>query len=98
MTIHDVETQLEQSKHPVAKVLHKGDHFKVFIIGFKAGMILKEHQTMWPAKLTVLRGKVIYKEADREVIANTYDEVDIPVATLHNVQALEDSLCLLTQG
>ena len=98
MTIHDIESQLEQSNHPVAKVLHKGDHFKVFLIGFKKGMLLKDHQTMWPAKLTVLKGKVVYKEANREVVADIYHEVDIPVQTMHNVEALEDSLCLLTQG
>lgn len=98
MTIHEVENQLQNSSHPVAKVLHKGNHFKVFVLGFKAGMLLKDHQTLWPAKLTVLKGKVLYREADREVTAETFDEILIPIETIHNVQALEDSLCLLTQG
>lgn len=98
MTIQEVENQLLNSTHPVAKVLHKGNHFKVFVLGFKKGMLLKDHQTIWPAKLTVLKGKVVYREVDREITADTHDEIVIPIETIHNVQALEDSLCLLTQG
>jgi quercetin dioxygenase-like cupin family protein len=98
MTINDILAQLETSNHPVAKALHKGEHFRVLIIGFKKGMILKDHQTHLPAKLTVLKGKVAYHEGSDEIIAKVYDEVDIPIDTIHNVLAIEDSLCLLTQG
>ncbi|MDQ6815055.1 MAG: hypothetical protein M3040_15070 [Bacteroidota bacterium] len=44
MTIKEVIEQLETATHPVAKVLHKGDHCTVLIIGFKKGMKLKEHR------------------------------------------------------
>ena len=50
------------------------------------------------SKLTVLEGAVIYKEENREVKLGQYDEVEIPIEINHSVEAIEDSLCLLTQG
>lgn len=98
MTIEEVFNQLEKSTHPVAKILQKGDHFKVLVIAFKKGMLLKDHQTELPAKLIVLNGRIAYRESNREVFANTCQEVEIPIQTIHNVEALEDSLCILIQG
>lgn len=99
MTIADIKTQLATSTHPVAKALHKNDHFKVLIIGFNKGMVLKEHKAHQPTKLTVLEGSVIYKEAEgRTLTLQQYSEVEIPVNLIHSVEALEHSICLLTQG
>lgn len=98
MTIKDVLEQLETATHPVAKPLHKGDNFKVLIIGFKSGMKLKEHTASMPSKLTVILGKVIYKQQGKETELQQYDEIEIPVNIIHFVVAKEDSLCLLTQG
>lgn len=98
MIIKDIYKQLETSEHPVAKALHSGEHFRVLTIGFNAGMKLKEHQAHLPSKLTVLAGEVIYSEGEKKVKLEQYDEVNIPVNTLHSVEALQDSLCLLTQG
>lgn len=98
MTIKDIFLQLETSIHPVAKVLHKGQHCKVLVIGFKKGMTLKEHLTKTTTKLTVLSGDVIYREGEKQVLLVHYEEVDIPIDQLHSVEALTDSLCLLTQG
>ncbi len=98
MIIKDILLQLETSTHPVAKALHKGEHFKVLCIGFKNGMKLKEHQAHQPSKLTVMSGQVIYREAEKVVKLDTFDEIDIPVNVIHSVEALADSLCLLTQG
>jgi quercetin dioxygenase-like cupin family protein len=97
-TITDIMTALETSSHPVARALHKGDHFKVLMIGFKKGMILTDHKAHSTAKLTVLSGSVLYKESDRELTLNQYKEVDIPLEVTHSVEALADSLCVLTQG
>ena len=98
MKIKEIETQLAGSAHPVAKALHKTDNFKVLAIGFKKGMILKEHEAHAPTKLFVLKGKVIYREGEITKELTLYDETDIPVEIMHSVEALEDSLCLLTQG
>lgn len=98
MTIKEIKKDLESSLHPVAKSLHHSTAFKVLIIGFNKGMILKDHKAHVRAKLTVLEGAVIYKEADRTVKLMQYDEVAIPIDITHSVEAVEDSLCVLTQG
>jgi len=98
MIIQEALNQLEKSTHPVAKILQKVGHFKVLVIAFKKGMILKDHQTSLPAKIFVLNGSIAYRETNREVFAHTYQEVEIPIQTIHNVEALEDSLCMLIQG
>ncbi len=98
MILKQIAIDLETAQHPVAKALCKGEHFKTVAIGFKKGMILKEHQSHLPAKLFVLNGQVIYKENDVCTTLNALDEIEIPIKILHSVEALEDSLCLLTQG
>lgn len=98
MTIRDIKEELNSSISPVAKSLHHGTGFKVLMIGFKKGMILKEHKAHIQSKLTVLEGAVIYKEDYRIVDLKQYDEVEIPVEIFHSVEAMEDSLCILTQG
>lgn len=96
--IKEILTQLETSLHPVAKAIHKGNHFRVLAIAFKEGMVLKEHKAHWPSKLTVLSGSVVYQEIDRTITLSQYDCVDIVPEVTHEVTALEDSLCILSQG
>ena len=85
-------------RSPSRKPIHKGDNFKVLVIGFKSGMKLKDHQAQLPSKLTVISGEVIYKQHEKETELQKFDEVEIPVNTIHSVEAKEDSICLLTQG
>ncbi|MEX2411835.1 MAG: hypothetical protein WD607_10805 [Candidatus Paceibacterota bacterium] len=98
MTIKEIKEELKASNHPIAKSLHHGTGFKVLIMGFHKGMILKEHKAHIPSKLTVLEGAVIYKEENRVLALGQYDEVEIPVEITHSVEAVEDSLCILSQG
>ncbi|MCW3110781.1 MAG: hypothetical protein JWQ09_5287 [Segetibacter sp.] len=98
MTIKQVLEQLETATHPIAKVLHKGENCKVLVLGFKRGMKLKEHVAPLQSKLTVISGKVVYKQGEQETELQKFDEKDIPINITHCVEALEDSLCLLTQG
>ncbi len=98
MIIKEIKEELKTSNHPVAKSLHHGTGFKVLIMGFKKGMIVKEHKAHIPSKLTVLEGAVIYSEENRKVKLMQYDEVEIPIEITHTVEALVDSLCILTQG
>ena len=100
MVIKDVLEQLsnQDTNHPSIKILKKGEGYKVIVLGFKKGMILKEHSTSIPAKLVVVEGKVNYKEADSSVVLDKFDEQDIPVNVNHALEALEDSICFLIQG
>ena len=98
MTIQQVLTDLKGSKHPIARALHAGHGFRVLVIGFKKGMILKEHTAKMPSKLIVINGAVIYNEGGVSYKLDTYAEQNIPVNVIHSVEAIEDSICLLTQG
>ncbi len=98
MTIKDIKQDLKTSTNPVAKSIHHGNGYKVLMMGFNKGMILTEHEAHSPSKLTVLEGSVLYKEEHRIVKLMQYDEVDIPIDITHSVEALEHSLCMLTQG
>jgi len=98
MTIKEIKEELKTAKHPIAKSLHHGTGFKVLIMGFRKGMILMEHKAHMASKLTVLEGAVVYKEENRKIELKQYEEVIIPVEITHSVEALEDSLCILSQG
>lgn len=94
----DILQKLENAVNPVAQVVQNTSCSKVMVIAFKKGMILKEHKTDVPAKLLVIKGNVIYKEENQQNELFLYDEQEIPVAVLHSVEAMEDSLCLLFKG
>ncbi len=98
MIINDVLLQLESAAGPVVKVLHRTGHTKVIVLGFKKGMILKEHQTGVTTKLVICEGNVIFQKADGSVTLNKFDDLDVPVNVPHSVEALEDSICFLIQG
>ena len=98
MIIKEILADLETKDHPVAKALYKKDGFKVLMLAFKKGMILKEHKAHVPTKLVVLEGSVKYISESTEIELGKYDEFDIPVNDLHAVSALENSLCKLLQG
>jgi quercetin dioxygenase-like cupin family protein len=94
----EILQKLENAVNPVAQVVQNTSCSKVMVIAFKKGMILKEHKTDVSAKLLVIKGNVIYKEQNQQEELFLYDEKDIPVAVLHSVEAIEDSLCLLFKG
>lgn len=98
MTIKKIKEALKTSSNPVMQSLHSGIGFKVLVMGFKKGMILKKHESDIRAKLTVLEGAVSYKEEHRVVELAQYDEVDIAPEITHSVEAMADSLCILTKG
>lgn len=98
MIIQEILTQLETSNCPVARVLQKGENFKILAIGFKKEMILKDHKTSYNSKLVVMSGSVKYIQSENTIIANQYDEIEIPVNEIHQVTALTNSVCLLIQS
>lgn len=96
--IKDILSRLETVTHPVAQVMQKGDGYRIIAIGFRKQMILNDHKASMPSVLTVLNGKVNYRINNESTVLSQYDQVEIPVDLIHSVEALEDSLCLLTQG
>ncbi len=97
-TIETVLEDLKGASQPVIRPLHTGEGFRVLVLGFNSGMVLKEHQAKLPSKLTVLSGCVAFRSADDYTPLFVNDEIDIPVGKPHSVIANRKSLCLLTQG
>jgi quercetin dioxygenase-like cupin family protein len=98
MIIQELKSLLESSVNPIARVLYKKENFRVLAIGFKKNMILKDHKTPYESKLLIIEGKVIYKEQLKELTLLQFEEVMIPINEIHNVTALQDSVCLLIQS
>lgn len=98
MIIKEVKSELKDASAPIIKVLQKSEHVKVIVLGFKKGMGLKKHHTHVTTKLVVIEGSLNYTEDGASVIIEPYEDMDIPVNTLHAVEALEDSICFLIQG
>lgn len=96
--MNDLLTRLETSQKAVATILRKGEGFKVLMLAFKKGMIFPEHTTKLPAKITVVQGSVIYKEADVVAPLAQHQSYEIPVNVPHWVEASEDALCIVVQG
>jgi len=98
MILKEILSKIPKADNPIIKIIHKNDSFKVIGIGFKKGAILKEHLTALPAKLMVIQGEVVYREHDKTIVLQQFDEYEIPVNELHSVEANKDSLCILTKG
>jgi hypothetical protein len=98
MMIKEMLEGLENASGPVVKMLQKGPQHKVIVLGFRKGMVLKEHKTPFIAKLLVINRCIRYREAGRDIILDKYADLDIPVNIVHAVEALEDSVCLLMQS
>ena len=98
MTIQAILSELDHASGPVVKVLRRGETSKVIVLGFKKGMILKEHQTGVSTRLVVIDGHVTYRSATGNEGLHKFDELEIPVRVAHSVEAMEDSICFLLQG
>lgn len=97
-TIDGVLQKMRTSVGPVIKVLHRNDHFKVLVLGLNTDVIFPDHLTKIPARLTVLKGSVQYRDADGNIPLFPYDELEIPLNVTHSVRAIRPSICLLTMG
>jgi len=97
-TIESVLLKLKSSDGPVTEMLHQNNGFKVIMLGLNVNVLLPDHVTKIPTKLTVLKGSVVYRDANGNTPLFQYDELNIPVDQVHSVRAIRPSLCLLTIG
>lgn len=98
MIIKNIIAQVETSNRPVAKILKHSGNSKAIAIGLKKGMIWPDHKTSVPTMLIVADGLVTYREGNKAVVLEKYDNFDVPVDITHALEAQEDSLCILLQG
>ena len=93
----------ECKKSPIAKVIHKGNDFKVIGLGLNKGVILKDHNTpslkqnVNPKNvlLLVIKGKIKYTSKHRNIILDTYDKMEIPINEIHAVEGIDDAVFLI---
>lgn len=98
MIIQQLFEKIETSSTPLAQALHKNEHSKALAIVFKKGMRLKEHKAIIPSTLLVIKGEVVYKDISTTLTVHLYENYNIPVNVIHEVEALEDAICILLQG
>lgn len=98
MILKEILSEIKTADKPVVKKLQYGKEQQVLAIGLKENVILKEHKTDIPAKLVVLKGKVVYRIQNMEKELELFDEQPIEVGVLHSVEAREDSLFLVIKG
>ena len=98
MILKNVIAEMRTAGKPVVKRLQEGKDFHVLAIGLEKDVTLKEHTTDIPAKLVVIKGKVIYKTASEEIPLELFEEHTIKVGELHSVTAEEDSVFLVIKG
>jgi quercetin dioxygenase-like cupin family protein len=98
MTIKNLKLELDNSSNPIVKSLHGNHAFRVLIVGFKKGMVMKDHKAKWDSKLTVLEGSVTYVKQGSTIVLEKYNEYKIPVDENHSIIASLDSICILTQS
>lgn len=98
MTLLEIQSRIGTADAPIIKMIHKGEGFKALGLGFAKGVVLREHKSPLPAKLTVLEGSVRYRDPQTDIVLEKFHEHEIPVNAPHSVEGLEASLCLLTQG
>ena len=98
MTIANIKAILPSANKPVARVYLKNDTSKIIFIGFKAGMVLEQHKAPTLSQLLVLEGKVDYIQEGNITHLSQYQNIDIQPNIMHEVHAIEDSICMLSQG
>lgn len=99
-TVDYIREKLKSSEDPIAKAFHIGDGFRVLLFGFRKGMSMKDHdhEDIHRTKLFVIEGHLIYREkSGKEHSLKRYDEFEVPADMIHRIEAVEDSLMLLTQ-
>ena len=79
-----------------AITLRKGEGMNVVLLAMKAGDRLHEHSASGPMTLSVREGWVRFEAAGHEVEAGPRTLISCDAGTPHTVEALEESVCLLT--
>ncbi len=97
-TIESVLSKMKTATGPVTKTLHKSASSRVVVLGLNSDVVFPDHVTKVPAKLIVLKGSVVYRDAAGNTPLFQYDELNVPLNKVHSVRAIRPSLCLLTMG
>ncbi|MCB0402982.1 MAG: hypothetical protein KDD41_12920 [Flavobacteriales bacterium] len=78
------------SDKPATYLVHKSDTVTYLAIGLLKNQLLKEHQTAFPALLTVLKGHIEFRINGEKFRLSELDTYSIPVNQLHEVAGLDE--------
>lgn len=81
-----------------ARTLIKYEDFRVVLIALKAGARVEEHQTDQHVTVHALSGRLRLRLPNETVDLAAGDLLGLDRAVAHDVEALEDSLLLLSMG
>ena len=81
-----------------AITLTKGPGLRLVLMLFGAGAKLAEHRAAGPLTFHVLTGAVAFRSGDQTETLRSGELVALDAAIAHEVEALEESACLLTLG
>ncbi|MGF1472286.1 MAG: cupin domain-containing protein [Rubrobacteraceae bacterium] len=79
-----------------AITLKKGEGFNIVLLVMRAGDRLEEHSAPGPISLHVREGRVRFTAVGEDVEAGTETLISCGAGVLHTVEALEDTVCLLS--
>lgn len=101
----DLEQTLEQLRAEPAYTtgrnaitLWKAPHMRVVVLAQQAGNILDDHQAPGPITVHLLQGRVRFATADQSVDLSRGMLLSLDGGIVHRVEALDDSVVLLTLG
>lgn len=80
----------------LSRVLYTDDQIRVVVFAFDAGQELTEHTAAVPAVIQVVAGRVRLTLGADELTAGPGAWVHLPARLPHSVEALEQSVMLLT--
>lgn len=78
--------------------LRKAPGLQLVLLAMQAGDQLREHQTSGPITLHVVSGRVRFVTTDESVELGPQTVVALDGNVPHSVEALEESVCLLSIG
>ncbi len=80
----------------LSRVLYKDERLRLVVFAFDAGQELTEHTAAVPAVIQVVAGRVRLTLGADELTAGPGAWVHLPARLPHSVEALEQSVMLLT--
>lgn len=79
-----------------AVTLQKNSRLRVVLISLRKNATLKEHQVEGPITLYMISGKISFITDDGKIIAGANELIVLEKTIPHDVEALEDSVFILT--
>lgn len=95
MLVKEILSELPNATKPVVRKYEQQEGSHVLAIGLGKDVILKEHKSDIPARILVIKGRIIYVAGDKRTSLELFDEHMIPIGEYHSIEPQEDSIFLV---